>query len=321
MEEVELPLIEVLAAMEREGLKLDPDRLAAISDSLAGQAETLQDEIWELAGHEFTIGSPQQLAEVFFNELGLSKKRRGKTGFSTDARVLAQIRDEHEIVAKVERWRELTKLKNTYLDSLPGLIDPQDRPGPHDLQPGAGGDRPALVDQPEPAEHPDPLRARPADPQLLRRRPGPHAGLLRLQPGRAAGPRPRRLRRGAARDLRLRRGRPLGDRRGIIGADPEAITAGERSKAKMVNYGIAYGLSAFGLADRLGIDVKEAGRLHQPLLRDLRGRQALHRRDDRAGDRGGSGDDPDGTPPADPRAALVERPDPLASASASPSTR
>jgi DNA polymerase-1 len=93
LEKVEMPLIEVLAAMEREGLKLDKDRLEKISDSLAGQAETLQDEIWELAGHEFTIGSPQQLGEVLFNELGLSRKRRGKTGFSTDARVLSQIRD------------------------------------------------------------------------------------------------------------------------------------------------------------------------------------------------------------------------------------
>ena len=86
--------------------------------------ETLQAEIFELAGHEFTIGSPQQLAEVLFDELGLTKKRRGKTGFSTDARVLSQIRDEHEIVGKVEEWRELTKLKNTYLDAFPDLIDP-----------------------------------------------------------------------------------------------------------------------------------------------------------------------------------------------------
>ena len=62
---------------------------------------------------------------MLFDELGLTQKRRGKTGFSTDARVLGQIRDEHPIVERVERWRELTKLKNTYLDSLPGLVDPR----------------------------------------------------------------------------------------------------------------------------------------------------------------------------------------------------
>ena len=90
---------------------------------MADQIDSLESEIYEHAGHEFTIGSPQQLATVLFEELELSKKRRGKTGFSTDARVLAQIRDEHEIVAKIERWRELTKLKNTYLDALPELID------------------------------------------------------------------------------------------------------------------------------------------------------------------------------------------------------
>ncbi|MGI8728122.1 MAG: DNA polymerase, partial [Solirubrobacterales bacterium] len=81
--DVEMPLVEVLAAMEREGLRLDPERIEAISTDLAGQADQLQTEIWELAGHEFTIGSPQQLAEVLFEELGLSRKRRGKTGFST----------------------------------------------------------------------------------------------------------------------------------------------------------------------------------------------------------------------------------------------
>ena len=125
LNDVEMPLIEVLAAMERAGVKLDAERLAEIGAGMADRIAQLESEIFELAGHEFTIGSPQQLGEVLFSELGLTKKRRGKTGFSTDARVLAQIRDEHEIVAKVEIWRELTKLKNTYLDALPELIDPE----------------------------------------------------------------------------------------------------------------------------------------------------------------------------------------------------
>ncbi|MBA2521853.1 MAG: DNA polymerase I, partial [Solirubrobacterales bacterium] len=110
LHEVEMPLVEVLAGMEREGVKLDAERLGAISEELAGQADSLQAEIWALAGREFTIGSPSQLGEVLFDELKLSRKRRGKTGFSTDARVLSQIRSEHEIIAKIERWREVTKL-------------------------------------------------------------------------------------------------------------------------------------------------------------------------------------------------------------------
>ena len=125
LREVELPLVAVLAAMEREGLKLDAERLAEVGAGFGERIETLEREIFELAEEEFTIGSPQQVGRVLFEKLGLTRKRRGKTGFSTDARVLAQIRDEHPIVEKIESWRELTKLKNTYLDSLPELIDPE----------------------------------------------------------------------------------------------------------------------------------------------------------------------------------------------------
>ena len=111
--------------MEREGLKLDAERLAEVGAGFGERIETLEKEIYELAEEEFTIGSPQQVGRILFEKLGLTRKRRGKTGFSTDARVLAQIRDEHPIVEKIESWRELTKLKNTYLDSLPDLIDPE----------------------------------------------------------------------------------------------------------------------------------------------------------------------------------------------------
>ncbi|HET9185520.1 MAG TPA: DNA polymerase, partial [Solirubrobacterales bacterium] len=124
LHEVELPLVGVLAAMEREGLKLDAARLAEVGAGFGERIATLEREIFELAEEEFTIGSPQQVGRVLFEKLGLTRKRRGKTGFSTDARVLAQIREEHPIVEKIESWRELTKLKNTYLDSLPDLIDP-----------------------------------------------------------------------------------------------------------------------------------------------------------------------------------------------------
>ena len=212
LNEVEMPLIEVLAEMERDRTQLDTEKLAEIGAGMADQIAELEREIYELAGHEFTIGSPQQLATVFFDELGLTKKRRGKTGFSTDARVLGQLRDEHPIVEKVERWRELTKLKNTYLDSLPELVDER-RPHPHHVQPGRDHDGTALEHESEPAEHPDPLRGRAAGPRLLRRRPGPAAAVLRLQPGRASGAGPRRRRGRAARDLRLGRGRARGDRR------------------------------------------------------------------------------------------------------------
>ena len=126
LRDIELPLVRVLREMERAGLALDTARLAEISTRVKADALDLEREIYELTGEEFTIGSPQQLGEMLFVKLGLSRKRRGKTGYSTDARVLQAIRDEHPVIPKIERWRELTKLASTYLDALPALIDPGD---------------------------------------------------------------------------------------------------------------------------------------------------------------------------------------------------
>src|SRR5215212_7253134 len=127
LREIELPLVRVLRECEKAGMKLDSARLEQAGLRMRAAAAELEREIWELAGEEFMIGSPQQLAEVLFVKLGLSRKRRGKTGFSTDARVLQAIRDEHPIVGKVERWRELTKLVQTYLEQLPAAIGPDGR--------------------------------------------------------------------------------------------------------------------------------------------------------------------------------------------------
>src|SRR5207302_4014788 len=105
----------------------DTERLAAISTRVKVEADELEREIYELSGEQFTIGSPKQLEEILFGKLGLSRKRRGKTGYSTDARVLQAIRSEHPVIPKIERWRELTKLAQTYLDALPLLIAPDGR--------------------------------------------------------------------------------------------------------------------------------------------------------------------------------------------------
>ena len=137
----------------------------------APRSPQLEREIWDLAGEEFTIGSPQQLSAILFDKLGLSKKRRGKTGFSTDARVLQAIRDEHPIIPKIEQWRELSKLKSTYLDALPRAARRR-RPAPHDLQPDRHHHGPPVEHQPQPPEHPDPHRAGARDPRLLRGRGG-----------------------------------------------------------------------------------------------------------------------------------------------------
>ena len=256
--EIEMPLIEVLAAMERAGVKLDTKRLAEIGAGMAERIDQLESEIYDLAGEEFTIGSPQKLGEILFKKLGLTKKRRGKTGFSTDARVLAQIRDEHEIVAKVESWRELTKLKNTYLDALPDLVDPETgRIHTTFNQVAAATGRlsstnPNLQNIPIRSEIGRPVRScfvaeagmrlLSADYNQVELRVLAHVANEDV------------LREIFASDQDVHRETAAE----VLAMAPEEVGPAERSKAKMVNYGIAYGLSAFGLADRLQISREEA---------------------------------------------------------------
>jgi DNA polymerase I len=258
MDEVEMPLIEVLAAMEQNGVLLDQKRLEDIGEGFEQRIETLQAEIFDLAGGPFTIGSPQQLAEVLFDKLGLTKKRRGKTGFSTDARVLSQIRDEHPIVEKVEQWRELTKLKSTYLDALPELIDP-DTGRLHTTfnQTATATGRlsstnPNLQNIPIRSDEGRPIRSCFVAPRGHRLLSADYNQIELRILAHIAGE-------DALKEI-FARGEDIhaATAAGIIGADPKKVSPGERSKAKMVNYGIAYGLSAYGLADRLNIEQDEA---------------------------------------------------------------
>ena len=125
--EIELPLVAVLRDMEQLGVRLNRSRLGEITTRVRAEIDALEEGIFLLAEEEFLIASPQQLGEILFEKLGLSRKRRGKTGYSTDARVLQAIRSEHEIIPKIERWRELSTLIKTYLDVLPELVDERSR--------------------------------------------------------------------------------------------------------------------------------------------------------------------------------------------------
>jgi DNA polymerase-1 len=243
--------------MERAGVRLDVERLAEITERVRAEIRTLEAEVWDLAGTEFVLGSPQQLGEVLFEKLGLSRKRRGKTGFSTDARVLQAIRDEHEIVPKIERWRELNQLDKTYFSVLPQLCDPEGRIHTTFLQAVAITGRLASTN---PNMQNVPIRTELG--QEIR-------GCFEAAPGNV-------LLSADYSQIELRvlahiADEPVLKEIFVNGEDvhtatasqvfrtpPDQLTVGQRSQAKMINYGIVYGLSDYGLADRLGIPREEA---------------------------------------------------------------
>ena len=263
--DVELPLVRILRQMELAGLKLDTERLAAISTRVGQEADGLEQEIFELTGEEFTLGSPRQLEEILFGKLGLSRKRRGKTGYSTDARVLQAIREEHPVVPKIERWRELTKLKQTYLDALPLLIAADGRIHTTFNQTAAttgrlSSNNPNLQNIPIRTALGREIRACfVAEPGNLLVSADYSQVELRL------------LAHIAGEDVLkeiFRRGEDVHTATAmrVFGVEADAIDPGMRSKSKMINYGIVYGLSAYGMADRLDIPQAEADEFIQRYL-------------------------------------------------------
>ncbi len=256
--DVELPLVGVLRSMEEAGVKIDTYRMGEITARLADRVEELEARAHELAGEEFMVGSTQQVARILFEKLELTPGRKGKTGYSTDTRVLRTIRGEHEIVQVIEEWREYSKLLNTYLGPLPSLISPEDGRLHTTINQTVAATGRLSTSNPN-------LQAIPIRTELGRE----IRSAFVAEPGRRLlsadySQIELRILAHVSGEPKLREAFARGDdihtatAAEVLGKDPATLTTGERSIAKMINFGIIYGISAFGLSENLEIPREEA---------------------------------------------------------------
>jgi DNA polymerase-1 len=257
--EVEMPLLPVLAEMELAGVAIDREALAAMATEFGAQLASLEARIYDLVGHPFNIGSPKQLEQILFHELDLPATKRTRTGYSTDASVLEELREKHEAVGLILEHRQVAKLKSTYVDSLPLLADREGRVHTTYSQAVAATGRLSSTD---PNLQNIPIRT--ALGRRIRRAFVAPPGKLLL----GADYSQQELRilahvsgdEGLKADFAAHNDVHLAAAARVLGLAPEQVGPRERSVAKMINYGIAYGLSGFGLAQRLRIPQEEADR-------------------------------------------------------------
>ncbi len=257
-DEVELPLTRVLARMERAGVRVDETLLRALSAEYEAQLGATLREIYAAAGEEFLVSSPKQLQQVLFEKLKLPAGRRTKTGYSTDESVLEQLATQHELPARILAYRRLAKLKNTYVDALPPLVNPHTgRIHPTFHQLGAATGRLSATNpnvQNIPIRSEEGVRIREAFV------PAEGARLLSADYSQVE----LRILAHYSGDESLieafRAGEDIHRRTAaeVWGIPPEKVSATLRARAKAVNFGIIYGLSSFGLANQLGIATGEA---------------------------------------------------------------
>jgi DNA polymerase-1 len=258
-DDIELPLAVVLAGIEDAGIAIDVDVLTELRGELGGRVEELATEVHRHAGREFNVGSSQQLQVVLFDELGLPRTRRTKTGYSTDAAALADLAVDYPIVGAVLEWREVSKLLSTYVDALPPLVNPRTGRIHTTLsQTIAATGRLS-------SSHPN-LQNIPV------RRPEGRAVRRAFVTGEGYAT----LLVADYSQIELRILAHLSEDHGLLEAfaagedvhattaarlfdlDLDAVDSTTRDRAKAVNYGLAYGLTAFGLARQLGIPGDEA---------------------------------------------------------------
>ncbi|MCG8591573.1 MAG: DNA polymerase I [Proteobacteria bacterium] len=256
--DVELPLTAVLSRMERAGVRVDEERLVELSREYEDELRQIEREIYDSAGEEFLVSSPKQLQRILFEKLKLPVLKKTKTGYSTDEGVLEQLAAHHPLPERILAFRRLSKLKSTYIDALPPLVNASSgRIHPTFLQTGAATGRLA-------ANHPNvqniPIRTE----QGIRIReafvPAEGRALLSADYSQVE----LRILAHYSEDASLidafEKGEDIHRRTAaeVAGVTPEDVDDELRARAKAVNFGIIYGSSAFGLANQLGIATGEA---------------------------------------------------------------
>lgn len=259
-EELERPLISVLSRMEDVGVGVDVKELTRMRDYLVGEVQRLETAIHELAGREFNVNSTKQLREVLFDELGLTPQKKTKTGYSTDAASLEKIRDQHEVIALLLEYREVEKLRSTYGQGLLEVTDKDERIRATFNQTVA---RTGRLSSEDPNLHNIPVRT--ALGREFRKAFVPADGSdflvadynqieLRVIAHLAEDP-------GLIQAFESGEDIHNATAASVFGVDPGAVTFEQRSRAKMVSYGLAYGMEAYGLGQRLGVETSEASEI------------------------------------------------------------
>ena len=258
--DIETPLIYVLSEMEDAGVKIDVKGLKALSHELETGLDTLRQRIYFLAGEEFNINSPKQLGRILFDVLGLKPIKRKKTGYSTEMGVLEELSKAHELPAEVLTWRSLFKLKTTYADVLPGLVDPGGRLHTSFNQTATATGR---LSSSDPNLQNIPIRGRwgrrireafTAEPGNILITADYSQIELRILAHLSGDP---GLREAFMKEIDIH-SRTASE---LFGVAPSAVTPEMRRIAKSVNFGIVYGVTPFGLSETLGISKEEAGRI------------------------------------------------------------
>lgn len=256
---IEMPLVDVLREMEWHGVGLDLPYLAKMSGELEGLLATLMADIYALAGEEFNINSPQQLAKILFDNLKLPRKRRTKTGYSTDADVLEELSKLHDLPKKIIEYRELAKLKSTYVDNLPQLVNPfTKRLHTSFNQTVAATGR---LSSSDPNLQNIPIRTE-IGRQIRKAFIAPQKGwqLLDADYSQIELRIMAHLSKDEAMIAAFRNDEDIHTATAsrVFNVPMEEMTPEVRRRAKEINFGILYGMGAYGLSRRLGISVEEA---------------------------------------------------------------